>query len=597
MSLSGLAALIILVGAMAAFTLNRWRADLIAFAVLLALGLTGLVSVEQAVSGFGTPAVIAVASIFVVGAGLERTGLAARVSATLRRLAGRSRRRLIVVLMLASGFLAGIMLNLAAIGVLLPAVVTIAHRRRISPTLLLMPVAYAALFGGKLTLIAGPSNLIVADIVARRDIASLGFFDFIPIGLPMLLVGTAWMATVGWRFLPPRPPEELLRAVRRRARLVKLYRLSERLFEARIPAASRLVGRTIEQSEFGRAYGLSIVSVVRDGRHIIAPPKTLTLEQGDRLVVEGRLDEMLEAEAFERVGLELAAQNVSLDSPNVAIVEAVISPRSWLAGQTLRDAGFRDRYGLTVLALWREGRPVRTRLAEIPLRVGDGLLLQGPPRALKALRGDPDFIVLQEDLPESARRGQELFAALGVGVMIALALAHVHFAFAAAVAAAIMIVAGAVTMEEAYRAIDWRSIVVIGGMLPMGTALEQSGAAAFLIEKLVALVGGVPMASLAAILLSSAVVAHFIPPLAATVLMAPLALNIAAALEVSALPFVMAIIGAMGLTLLTPFSNPVMLIVMAPGGYTLRDYVRSGLPLALLLAAVLLLVIPLAFPF
>jgi di/tricarboxylate transporter len=360
-----------------ALILGRWSPDLVAFGVLLVLTLGGLVTVEQAFAGFGTPAVIVVATVLVISAGLERTGVAALIGRPLRRLAGRSRLRLLVIVMATTGILAGFMNNLVAVGILLPVTVAIAHRRRISPTLLLLPLAYAARFGGNLTLIAGPSNLLMADILQRRGLATLGFFDFLPLGIPLLLVGTAWMAIVGRRLLPPRPPEELLRATRRGSRLVKVYRLSERLFEARIPAHSPLAGKTIEESEFGRAFGLMIVAVVRQGRQIASPPKHLALRAGDRLVIEGRLDELLEAEAFERIGVELAkAEAPTIEAAEVSVVEAIVAPRSGLAGRTLRDMGFRDRYSLTVLALWREGLPIRTRFAEIPLQVGDGLLIQ-----------------------------------------------------------------------------------------------------------------------------------------------------------------------------------------------------------------------------
>lgn len=589
---------------MVALALGRWPADLTAFAVLLVVALARLVPPEQAFAGFGSPAVAAVAAIFVLSTGLERTGAVALLARPLRLVSGRSYRRLLALLMGLTGLLAGFMNNLAAMGVLLPVTMTVAHRRRLTPTRLLLPLAYAARFGGNLTLIAGPSNVLIAAILQERGLAHLGLFDFVPLGLTMLAVGTAWTVAVGWRLLPARPPEELLRATRRRTRLVRLYRLSERLFEARIPAGSPLAGKTIEQSEFGRAYGLTIVAVVRDGRQLLAPPKDLALRAGDRLVIEGRLDELLEAEALERLGLELAARaegsgapEVALDGGDVGIVEAMLSPRSSLVGRTLREINLRDRSGLTVLALWREGRPIRTRLADLPLQVGDGLLLQGPWRAIHALRSDPDFIVLEAELPAEPRPQKLAYALAALGVMIVLALAGVPIALAAAAAAGVIVLTGAITPEEAYRAIHWRSIVLIGGMVPLGLALERTGAARLVAEALLAVVGRTPPAALAGLLAAAVVVGHFMDSVALTLLMAPIALDLAATLGVSPVPFAMAVLAATGLTLLTPFSNAVMLMVMAPGGYRLRDYVRSGLPLVGLLALAVLAVIPLAYPF
>ncbi|MGH2372080.1 MAG: SLC13 family permease [bacterium] len=599
MTVQALATLLVLAATIVAFVLNRWRPDLIAVGVLLILALAGIVTTEEAVGGFGMPAVVAVAAVFVISAGLERTGAAMRVSHALRRLAGRSQRRMIVLLMAACGLLAAVMINLAAVSVLLPVAAAIADRRRMSPTLLLLPLAYAALFGGKLTVFGGPSNLLIADILQRNGIATLGLLDFLPVGLPLLVVGTAWMATVGWRNLPPQPPEDLLRAVKRhRTRLVGLYRLSERLFEVRIPAGSPLLEKTIEQSELGRTHGVTIVAVVRNGRQISFPSKSLVLQSNDRLVVAGRLDELLEAKALDRMGIELArAEDIALDTSEGGVVESVVSPRSELAGRTLREIGFRDRYGLTALALWREGRPFRTRLAEMPLQVGDGLLIWGPRKALRALRGDPDFIVLEEDTSADVRADKMIHALLAVVIMIGLAIGGIHIALAAGTAAALMLLSGGLTAEEAYRAIDWRSIVLLGAMIPLGVALDKTGAAGGLTDRLVAAVGGSPIAVLAVIMVVGVAIAHFVPTIASTVLLAPVALHAAKALGASGLPFAMAIMAAMGLTLLTPFGNPVMLVVMSPGGYTLRDYVRSGLPVVVLLIVVMLLVIPLAYPF
>ncbi len=568
-----------------------------AFGLLLALVVGRLVPLERAFSGFGSPAVVAVAAIFVISAGLERTGAAALVGRPLRLLAGRSTVRLVVILMAATGLLSAFMNNLAAVGVLLPVTMAVAHRRRTSPSLLLLPLAYAARFGGNLTLIAGPTNLLLADILSRRGVATLRLFDFLPIGLPMLVAGTAWMATVGWRLLPRRPPEELARAVRRAARLVRVYRLSERLFEARIPPGSPLVGKTIEESELGRVYGLTVVTVVRDTERIAAPPKELVLRAEDRLLIEGRLEELLRAEAFARLGVELAQGETSPETLEAGMAEAMVAPRSALEGRTLREVGFRKRYGLTVLAVWREGRPIRTRFADIALRAGDGLLLQGPRRALTTLGSDRDLILFDVESVWPDRENRRGYALLAAAALVALTLAGMPVALAAALAAGIIVASGGLTMEEAYRAIDWRSLVLIGAMVPAGMALEQTGAASLLAAALVRLMGGHPLGTLAAILLAATAIGHFVPSLILPVVLAPLAIDAASALHTSALPFAMAIIAATGLGLLTPFSNPVMLMVMAPGGYRLQDYVRAGLPLVLLLLALMLVVLPLAYPF
>jgi di/tricarboxylate transporter len=536
--------------------------------------------------------------VYIVSAGLDRTGVAELVSRPLRVLAGRSHVRLIVLLMLITGGLSAVMNNLAAVGVLLPVAMAIAYHRRTSPSLLLLPLVYAARFGGNLTLIAGPTNLLLADILERSGVARLGLLDFLPIGIPMLIVGTGWMATVGRRLLPARPPEELLRARRRGARLVKVYRLSERLFEALIPPGSPLAGKTIAESEFGKTYGLTVLAVKRGAEQTAPPPKDLLLRGGDRLVIEGRLEELLQAEAFARIGLELAKDAApTLDGLEADIVEAIVAPRSSLAGRSLRDIGFRDRYGLMVLAVWREGRPIRTRFADIPLHAGDGLLIQGPRRVMATLGTEGDLILFEAAPSGPERLSRRPHALLAVAALVALTLAGVPVAVAAALAAGVIIFSGGVTTEEAYRAVDWRTLVLIGAIIPVGMVLERSGAAALVAGALVRATGGSPLLALAAMLLAATAIGHIVPSIVLPAVFAPLAIDVAAALQVSALPYAMAIIAATGLGLLTPFSNPVMLMVMAPGGYRLRDYMRAGLPLVAILFLVMLVVLPLAYPF
>jgi len=279
------------------------------------------------------------------------------------------------------------------------------------------------------------------------------------------------------------------------------------------------------------------------------------------------------------------------------MAEAMVAPRSALEGRTLRDVGFRDRYGLTVLAVWREGRPIRTRFADIPLRAGDGLLIQGPRQALTTLGADRDLILFETESAWPDRESRRVYALLATAALVGLTLVGMPVALAAALAAGIIVLSGGLTMEEAYRAIDWRSLVLIGAMVPAGVALERTGAASLLAAALLRLMGGHPLGMLAAILVASTAIGHFVPSLILPAILAPMAIDAASALHASALPFATAIIAATGLGLLTPFSDPVMLMVMAPGGYRLQDYVRAGLPLVLILLAVMLIVLPLAYPF
>lgn len=592
MTPAGILTLGILAAAVVAFATGRWRPDAIAVLALLALLLFKILDPLTAFAGFGSSVLIAVGAVYVVSAGLERTGIATRIGRRILRLARGNEVLLILAFGGVAGVLSGVMNSIGAMAVLLPAAVVAAREARISPSKLLLPLALGSRLGGNLTLIAGPSNLIASDALASAALRPFGFFEFSPIGVPFLAAGVTFMAVLGRRWLPGTAPTEPP------ARLLDIYRLQERLFEIHIPDDSPLVGKTLEQSELGAAWGVTVLRITRPRRHsVVAPTPSEALVAGDRLLVQGRLQELLQspfldaADVRERDEIESAA----LESADVRVVEIILAPRSSLTGKTLREVDFREKYGVTVLAIWREGRPLRTRLVDLPVQLGDALLVQGRRERIRLLARDPDFLVLEAEAGPPLRTDRARWAAAALALMIVLSTAGLDIAIATLLAAALVVGAGCVTAEEIYQFVDWRVLVFIGAMLPVSTALTVTGAAGSLVGGALGAIGGTPLLALAALLVAGIIANQVMPSIAATVVLAPIALQIAAATGANPHAFIMAIIAATGTTF-TPISNPVNLLVMGPGGYRMADYVRIGLPLALLLGVVSLIVIPLVWP-
>ncbi len=573
---------------------GRWRPDFVAVAVLLALLLSGTLTPEQGFAGFGSPALLAVASIFVLGAALERVGLATWAGRRILRISGGSEVRLVLTFGLAAGLLAGVMNSLGAIAVLLPAAMATAREAKVSPSKLLLPMALGTRLGGVLTLIAGPSNLIASQALVDGGAAPFGLFTFFPLGAAFLLAGMAFIALAGRRWLPNVPPVD----VPQPGRLMELYRLQERLFEVRIPDDSPLAGRSIAESELGKALGITVVGVSRAGHMVTGPARSERLRAGDRLLVQGRLEELSAAGALEPLGLHgaKAAEAYAIEAGDVRVAEVLLPPRTLLVGKTLRDLNFRYAYGLTVLAIWREGQPKRTMLGDLPLQVGDALLVQGHRERIRLLARDPDFLVIETGAADPPRTDKVPWAVAAVVTMVLLSVSGLaSIAVATLLAAAIVVAAGCLSAEEVYQAVDLRTLVFIGALIPLGTAVTATGAAATVVGGTVDLLGHTPTIALIGLLVIAAALNQVLPSVAATVVLAPLAFHLATATGASVYPFMLAVVAGTGTTF-TPIGNAVNLLVLRPGGYAMRDYFRLGLPLALLLILLGAVIIPMLFP-
>jgi len=583
--------------------ITEWlRVDVVALLVLLALVLTGLTTPTEAFAGFANPAVITVWAIFIVSAGLFHTGVADLVAQRLLRVAGRNESRLVALLVAAVGLMSAVMNNVGATAVLMPAVVNLARQIRTNTSRLLMPLAFGSLLGGMTTLIGTPVNILVSDSLRMVGLKSFTLLDFLPIGMTALLAGIVYFVLLGRRLVPDRSPDERLAgAFDTEADIVNLYQLDERLFRARIPAGSPLIGRALAESNLRQEFELSVIGLERGGQTQLTPNKTLILQRGDVLLLEGMVDNLVWAEATGWLDIqpEVRLEDKDLQSEVVGIAEVLLSPHSRLVGKTLTDINFRDKYHLTVLAILRDGRPRRTGLAELPLRFGDTLLVQGPRQNMRILQREADFVVLGDLDAEVVLRPSKAALALSLLlVMLVPVLAGwLPITAGALLAGLLMVITGCLTMDEAYQAIEWKAVFLVAGTLPLGIAMENTGTAQFLAKLMLDTVGSLgPIALLVGFYILTNLLTQVMSNAAAAVIIAPVAIGAARQIGADPHALVMIVAVAASASFLTPVAHQSNVLVMGPGGYRFGDYFKVGLPLDLLVLIIALVLLPLLWP-
>jgi di/tricarboxylate transporter len=380
----------------------------------------------------------------------------------------------------------------------------------------------------------------------------------------------------------------------------RIYRMQERLLSVRIPSGSILAGKTLAESRLAETFGLTVLGIIREDRTQLMPETGETIQEGDTLLVKGKAENVVTVRGIQDLEVERKAQAdlSKLESEQVGLVEVVLSPHTTLTGKTLRQLHFREKYGLNVVAIYREGRAYRSNLRNITLRFGDALLLIGPREKLKVLAGEPDFLVLEEEIREAPRLDRALLSTvIMAGVVLTVLIGVLPISIAAVVGATLMVLTGCLGMEEAYRFIDWRAVFLIAGMLPLGIAMQNSGAAQFIAEGMISAIGGFDLLVLIGGLFMLTVLAsQFMPNPVVTVLMAPIALNTASDMGLSPYSLMMVVALAASASFLSPVGHPANVLIMAPGGYRFTDYLRIGLPLSLLVLAVVLVVLPIIWP-
>jgi len=611
--------LVILAGALALFVTDRVRLDLVALLVVVSLALTGVLRPEQALAGFADPLVVMIAALFVVSGALVDTGLAAGVGAWIARVAGTGTVRLVAMLMLATAFLSAFMSSTGTVAIMLPIATRLAWRNRISPSLLLMPVAFAALVAGTLTIIATPPNLVASQTLADTGHGPLGFFALAPVGLVMLAVTGAYMLTVGLRLLPARAPAAPEGDDRQAslAQYAQRYGMDAHLRHLLITAGSPLAGQELASLAWPERYGVRVVAVdahpdavsagLRSRREVgisrrIGPGTVL--EAGDRVLLQGDGDSLQNFAGEHDLDLqEVTGRTGAVAPANLVFAELLLTPRSNWLDKTLAQLRFRDRYRTVVLAVQRGSERISGNLAHERLRFGDVLLVRGFPEAIELLRRERgDAVVLSEASagePPAPNAHRAPVAAAIVLVMLALmSLTSLPLVMVVLLAVLALVATGCIAPEQAYRSVQWPTVFLIAGMLPLATALTETGGVELAAAGLASLLGEAPpVVLLGGVFLFTVLVTQFLTNTTSAVLVAPIALQAAQTLGVSPVPLLVVVALGASCTFINPVSSPVTTLVLGPGRYRFSDVPRVGAPLLVLLTVVVLLLVPVFFPF
>lgn len=574
------------------FATERVRMDLVSLMVLLSLALTRQVSVEQAFSGFSNPAVITVAAMFIISSGLGGTGALAPIGERLIKIAGKDEMRMIIAIMTTSAIFSAFINNIAATAMLMPLVINMARKVGISPSKLLVPLAFGSLLGGVCTMIGTPPNILMTELLHEFTGQSFSMFEFTPIGVPVLLIGIIYMALAGRHLLPHRKSGTLTEA----------YQVKDYITEAEILENSPLANETIAKSHLESEFNLKVRAILRDNKKIPFPRRNRKIYSGDILFLEGNPESILQLR--KKNGIQVVPERdnplqAETSKEELVVVEASLSQNSELVDKSLREVRFSETHGLTVLAIWRQGGPVVKRVDHVMLRFGDVLLIQGPERKIIHLGKEHDFLLLGGVTPAPYRpqKAPLAIAILLLTVLLA-ATGLMPIMLSATLGALALVLSRCMTPKEAYESINWPIIILIAGTLPLGLAMENSGAAGFIADKIIGLVGPLgPWLVLAAIFLLTFALTEVMSHTAAAVLVAPIAYNTALDLAVNPKPFFMAVAIAASSCFMTPISHQSNALVMGPGGYHFSDYLKVGTPLNLLIWIGATLLIPLIFPF
>lgn len=581
--------LLILAGAVVLFVTEKLSVDLVALLVLGALLVFRLVTPAEGLSGLSNSATVTVAAMFALSAGLQKTGAVSALGKLLVRL-GKNPTPMLVVMMITVGVLSAFINNTATVAVFLPLVLSAAAAHKISSSKLLIPLSYASQFGGVCTLIGTSTNLLVSAIAERNGVAPFSIFEFSRLGLIMFVAGVLYILLIGRWLLPSRRGEQL----------TENFRLGDFITELRVMGESPLIEQTVGASELIKSADVTVLEILRDKRKIWEPLHEPICE-GDVLLVRGPVKELMELR--NRLKLEIEPEfklkDENLKGDDLELVEALVSPQSQFAGQNLKDLDFHWRYRAIVLAMRRRGRTLRSKLAEVRLRFGDALLLLGPKIDIARLRGDSNLIVVEEREDISLFRGKAPLALLIIAAVVLLAaLKILPIVVAALLGCVAMTLTRCLRLEDAYRAIDWKIIVLLAGILPLGIALEKSGAAHLIVDSTVGLLGeSSPVVFLAALYLITAVLTECMSNNASAVLLAPIAISAAAKLGVSPAPFLIAVAFAASTSFATPVGYQTNTMVYNAGGYRFTDFMKVGIPLNLIFWALAVYFIPKFWPF
>ncbi len=575
---------------MGAFISGKFRIDFVAIGVLVTLLIFGLIDANQALIGFANQATGAIAAMFVLSAGLVRTGAMHWLTHQIEKLSIRGERWLILILCGVVAVLSAFIINTAVIAVFIPIAIVLAKGKKYSSSRLLMPMAFASQFGGVCTLVGTSTNMVISGIAVDYGMAPISFFEITPLGVITLIVGLIYLVTIGHWLIPKRAGE---------LDKVDKYRLDDYLAEFLVTAKSPLIAKTWKENNIERKIKVNLSNLLREDKSV-SRPKTTKIKPGDLLLLQGNVKKLIEIQT--KYGLELLkdvkVRDQQLSSHDLRMNEVLIPPNSRLIGQTIQSSGYFYRAHSAILGIQRRGKVIRERLGDIKLASGDTLLIQSHKDDLSTLLNSPNVIVTNELTHLHIRRDKALISLL----MMLLVIILISFNMLPLIAAVIIGAAGVIlsrclTLEEAYDAIDWKVIFLLGGIIPLGLALEQSGTALWIADSILKPVMQFgPIVTLAMVYLITAIMTEGLSNIAIAVVMAPIAISLALSLNVDPRPFLIAITFAASTSFATPVGYQTNTMIYSPGGYRFQDFLRVGGPLNLVFFGIAVLLIPVIWP-
>ncbi|MGZ8899247.1 MAG: SLC13 family permease [Limisphaerales bacterium] len=576
------------------FSLERISPDVIGLGLVVLLSVTGLLPKERAFEGFGSDTVITILGLLILTAALLRTGVMDIVSRVILKHTGENPIHLVAVIMCTAAGLSAFISNTAATAFFIPLVISIAQRAKISPSKLLMPLAFSSILSSSVTLISTSTNLVVSGLMTQANLGPIGMFELAPVGIPIAIVGLLYMFFVGRHLIPTRGQE---------GDLMGEFGMRPYLSELVILPSSTYIGKTLEDAAFRRDMDLNIIQVVRNKKEVLLPKPDLALAQGDVLLVEGKTEHLLKIK--DTAGIDIKA-DLKLTDPALqnkgSLVEVILMPKSPLIGRTLKGFRFRERYGLQVLGVNRHGENIRRKLSQAPLRMGDVLLLQGPPENINALQDENVVKILnavREERPNRRRARRAIIIFVGVlalGTIKVQGEQLLSFPLAVILGSVLVFLTKCITPEEAYREVEWKAVILIGSMLALGVAMQETGAAAYLAKLITHFAGQTgPFWLLTGFFVLTVLLTQPMSNQAAAAVILPVAIQTAIQLGLNPRTFCMMIAVAASCSYLTPL-EPSCLMVYGPGRYKFIDFLKVGSILTVLIYILAILLVPRVWP-
>jgi len=562
------------------FATNRVRADLVAIIVMVTLGLTGVVGANEAFSGFSSSAVMTILGISIISIALQLTGATNSFSNIIHKVGNGNEKVIVLLVTLFGAIVSLFMNNIAAVGVLLPAVMSLSRRSKISSSRLLMPLAFGTILGGMATLLT-TSNIIVSGALKDAGLPYFGLLDYFPIGGPVMVMGIVYLSFIGIHLLPAKTTANNIEDRREfTEKLSDFYQVRKNLVNIELLADSEMTGISIENGHWYNRMHVNILAIIRGKEYIFSPDPCTILKPGDILIARGKATD----EDTAHLNLRVSPVNITdfkVSDEAHPLAEIIISPHSRFIGKSIHELDFRERYQVNVVGIWHSGKPIEDDYTEMSLHFGDALLVQGPSIQIRNLKKSEDLVVLEED-PDAVllpRKGLLTILITLVTLTIA-ALGILPVALVVMGGAVLLILTGSVGMNDAYRSIEWRAIFLIAGLWPLSIALKTTGLAEMAVSNALGLIGNAPPIFLIAVFLFvTMLLTLLISGQVTAIIMIPLALVTAQGIGIDAQPFAMAVAMGCSLAFISPLGHPVNVMVMNPGGYAFKDYLKVGLPL------------------